>query len=133
MEKLFRDLHIEELDRVPLAAHCLEKDAYSWWISHFERKLGSIYPSWEEFRRLLYEQYFKDSTKQSLERELERLKQGNRTVGEYERDFSRIVSLIPFVVRDEYHKARMFARGLKPSIRLLIASHGALTFDERTI
>lgn len=47
---------------------------------------------------------------------------------EYERDFSRIVGLIPFVVRDEYHKARMFARGLKPNIRILIA--WVMTFDE---
>ncbi|XP_020080065.1 uncharacterized protein LOC109703761 [Ananas comosus] len=50
---------------------------------------------------------------------------------EYERDFSHIVELIPFVVHDEYHKAPLFARGLRPSIRLLIASHGMLTFDER--
>ncbi|XP_020081831.1 uncharacterized protein LOC109705512 [Ananas comosus] len=81
MEKLFRDLHIVELDR-------------------------------------------------SLERELERLKQGNHTVAEYERDFSRKIGLIPFAVRDEYHKARMFARGLRPNIRLLIASNGVLSFDE---
>ncbi|XP_020080258.1 uncharacterized protein LOC109703926 [Ananas comosus] len=99
MLKLFRDLHIEEQDRVPLAAHCLERDAYA-------------------------------CTKQNLECELESLKQGNRIVAEYERDFSRIVGLIPFAMRDEYHKARLFIRGLRPNIRLLVASNGAIPFDE---
>nr|CAD1834688.1 unnamed protein product [Ananas comosus var. bracteatus] len=98
---------------VPLAAHYLEDEAYSWWLRLFEKN-----------------QYFKDSTKLGLEHELERLKQGNRTMAEYEQDFSCIVGLILFVVRNEYHKAQMFARGLKPNIRILIASHGVMTFDE---
>nr|CAD1821509.1 unnamed protein product [Ananas comosus var. bracteatus] len=65
-----------------------------------------------------------------LERELERLQQGSRTVAEYEQDFSRIVELIPFVIRDEHHKARVFVKGLRPNIRMLLASHGTMTFDE---
>lgn len=33
------------------------------------------------------------------------------------------------MVRDEYHKARLFTKGLKHSIRRLIASQGTLIFD----
>nr|CAD1834993.1 unnamed protein product [Ananas comosus var. bracteatus] len=74
------------------------------------REDAETYPPWKKFRELLYNQYFKDSTKQGLEHEPGRLRQGNRTMAEYEQDFSCI--------------------GLKPNIRILIASHGVMTFDE---
>lgn len=51
-------------------------------------------------------------------------------MAEYERDFSRLVELIPFVVRGKYHKAQMFAEWLKSNIQILITSDGVMTFDE---
>nr|CAD1835747.1 unnamed protein product [Ananas comosus var. bracteatus] len=101
------------------------------WLTDMEKLLEDLFiDELDRFRRLLHEQFFRDNSKLELERELERLQQGSRTVAEYERDFSRIVELISFVIRDERHKARVFAKGLRPNIRMLLASHGTMTFDE---
>lgn len=56
--------------------------------------------------------------------------QGNRSMVEYDWDVSHIVGLIPFVVRDEYHKVRMFVKGLKPNIKILIMLHGVMIFNK---
>lgn len=63
MDKLFCNLLIEEQDKVPLAAYCLEDKAYRWWLHHFEKRLAEIHPPWKEFRKLLYSENFKDRTK----------------------------------------------------------------------
>nr|CAD1817310.1 unnamed protein product [Ananas comosus var. bracteatus] len=100
MQKLFCDLYIEEKDKIPITAHFLEGDANRWWSRLLDRCYSTKpLPSWGEFNEMLFNQYFMESTKQSLERDLERLLQGDRTIQKYERDFSRIVNLIPRVVR----------------------------------
>ncbi len=45
-EKLFHDLYTEECNKVPLAIHCLEGEASSWWGNLIkERYEGMSYPS----------------------------------------------------------------------------------------
>ncbi len=81
MEKLFRDLNTKERDWVRLAAHCLEAGAEKWWGKHLEDHYeGLPYPSWREFRNAIFHRYLKDTTKESLERDMENIRQGDRTV-----------------------------------------------------
>ncbi len=55
-------------------------------------------PTWERFRELLFATCFLDSAKQQMEEDFKNLKQENRTVQEYEHEFSQIVSCLPPVV-----------------------------------
>nr|CAD1835654.1 unnamed protein product [Ananas comosus var. bracteatus] len=116
MEKLFRDTFVEERDRVWLATHHLDGEAYRWWLDfqdHPSTDLAAI--TWTRFKELLLAHYFPTSVKRKMEQDLRSLRQGDRTVAEYEREFSRLLHCVPFVVRDDEDKARIFERGLRPS------------------
>nr|CAD1837154.1 unnamed protein product [Ananas comosus var. bracteatus] len=113
MEKLFRDTFVEERDRVWLVTHHLDGEAYRWWLDLQENPstdLAAI--SWKKFKELLLAHYFPTSVKRKMEQDLRNLRQGDRTVIEYEREFSRLLHCVPFVVRDDEDKARIFERGL---------------------
>nr|CAD1837184.1 unnamed protein product [Ananas comosus var. bracteatus] len=65
-----------------------------------------------------------------MEQDLCSLRQGDRTVAEYEREFSRLLHCVPFVVRDDEDKARIFERGLRPSIFRFVQSSNLQTYRE---
>ena len=51
-------------------------------------------------------------------------------MAEYEREFSRLLHCVPFVVRDDEDKARIFERGLRPSIFRLVQSSNLQTYRD---
>nr|CAD1823327.1 unnamed protein product [Ananas comosus var. bracteatus] len=65
-----------------------------------------------------------------MEQDLRSLRQEERTVAEYEREFFRLLHCVPFVVRDDEDKARIFERGLRPSIFRLVQSSNLQTYRE---
>nr|CAD1817234.1 unnamed protein product [Ananas comosus var. bracteatus] len=131
MEKLFRDTFVEERDRVWLATHHLDGEAYSWWVGIQDNPntdLAAI--SWKRFKELLLEHYFIARVKRKMEQDLHEMRQGDRTMAEYEREFSRLLHYAPFVVRDDEDKARIFERGLRPSIFQLVQSSNLQTYQD---
>ncbi|XP_020108538.1 uncharacterized protein LOC109724208 [Ananas comosus] len=87
METLFEDLYTLERDKVYLATHCLERTAKVWWKRIKRNRASDLPPlTWEEFRGLFYVNYFPDSEKKKLQEQFRKLKQGSRTVAEYERE-----------------------------------------------
>nr|CAD1832646.1 unnamed protein product [Ananas comosus var. bracteatus] len=96
MEKLFRDTFVEERDRVWLATHHLNGEAYHWWLDLQENPsidLAAI--SWKKFKELLLAHYFPTCVKRKMEQDLRNLHQGDRTVAEYEREYSRLLHCLP--------------------------------------
>nr|CAD1822945.1 unnamed protein product [Ananas comosus var. bracteatus] len=131
MEKLFRDTFVEKRDRVWLATHHLDGEAYRWWLDLQENPstdLAAI--TWKRFKELLLAHYFTTSVKRKIEKDLRNLRQGDRTVAEYEREFSRLLHCVPFVVRDDEDKARIFERGLRPSIFRFVQCSNLQTYRE---
>ncbi len=110
MEKLFENLRVPERDWIILVVPSLDQMAHRWWKGELARRVdAALYPpTWEEFRRLLFAKYFPDSSKQQMEEDFKNLKQGSRSVQEYEYELSLIVSCLPSVVRSEWDKARCF-------------------------
>nr|CAD1821839.1 unnamed protein product [Ananas comosus var. bracteatus] len=79
MEKLFRDTFVEERDRVWLATHHLDGEAYRWWLDLQENPrtdLAAI--TWTRFKGLLLAHYFPTSVKRKMEQDLRSLRQGDR-------------------------------------------------------
>nr|CAD1837620.1 unnamed protein product [Ananas comosus var. bracteatus] len=111
MEKLFRDTFVEERDR-----------------DNPNTDLAAI--TWTRFKELLLAHHFPTSVKRKMEQDLRSLRQDERSVAEYEREFSRILHCVPFVVRDDEDKARIFERGLRPSIFRLVQSSNLQTYRE---
>ncbi len=71
IEKLFEDLFVEEHERVPLAAHCLDILMCIWWKGvRPDRTANASFPYWAAFKENLFDAYFLDSIKQKLEDDL---------------------------------------------------------------
>ncbi len=102
MEKLFRDLYTEERDKVTLGVHCLGLSASMWWFGHqhYHFTEGMPKPTWSQFKVALYHRYLKETTREALERDLETIRQGDRSLREYEEEFSRIADLVPHAVQE---------------------------------
>ncbi|KAL8127127.1 hypothetical protein AgCh_014156 [Apium graveolens] len=73
--------------------------------------------SWTRFTELFLEKYFPNGLRNQLEVEFLELKQGERSVLEYEAKFTELARLVPEYVSTEIQKARRFQQGLKPEIR----------------
>ncbi|XP_020108725.1 uncharacterized protein LOC109724340 [Ananas comosus] len=131
METLFESLYILEKDKVHLATHCLERSTKVWW-RRVKRDRSSDLPPlvWEEFRGLMFTNYFPDSVKKKLQDQFRKLRQGNRSVGEFEREFSHIIDYVPDVVRDDKDRADWFERGLRPDIYKAVHILKLTTFVE---
>nr|CAD1817874.1 unnamed protein product [Ananas comosus var. bracteatus] len=131
MEKLFYDTFVDERDRVWLVTHHLVGEAYLWWLDIRDNPntdLSAI--SWKRLKELLLTHCFPDSVKRQMEKDLRGLRQGERTVVEYEREFSRLHHCVPFVVQDNEDKARIFESGLLPSIFRFVQSSNLQTYRE---
>ncbi len=76
--------------------------------------------TWEEFEELHFAKHCSYSANQQMEEDFRNLRQGNRSVQEYDCEFARIVSRLPSVVHNEWGKARRFERGLRPNIYLKV-------------
>nr|CAD1825832.1 unnamed protein product [Ananas comosus var. bracteatus] len=139
----------EEQDRVWLATHHLDGEAYYWWIDirddphHLDGEaycwwidirddphtdLAAI--TWKRFKELLLTTYFPQSVKRQMERDLRGMRQEDRTVAEYEREFSRLLHCVLFVVRDDEDKVRIFEMGLRSSIFRLVQASNLPTYRE---
>ncbi|XP_020084896.1 uncharacterized protein LOC109707773 [Ananas comosus] len=98
IETIFEDLYTVERDKIHLAVHCLQLSAKEWWKGVKRNRSPSLPPmTWQEFRELILSVYFPDSEKRKLRDRFQKLRQGDRLVREYEREFSRIVNCVPSV------------------------------------
>ncbi|XP_020110414.1 uncharacterized protein LOC109725584 [Ananas comosus] len=117
METLFEDLYTLERDKVHLATRCLVRTTKVWWKRIKRDRSPDLPPlSWEKFRSLVYTTYFPDNEKKKLQEQFRKLEQGNRSIGEYEREFSHIIDCVPDVVWDVKDRADWFERGLRQDI-----------------
>ncbi|XP_020092834.1 uncharacterized protein LOC109713246 [Ananas comosus] len=121
MERLFEDLFIPERDQIYLAVHCLEEDARDWWTRTRRSRPEDAPPvTWTEFPGMLFDMYFPSSAKERMKDELKKLTQGSHSVLEYFQEFSRLLTYVPFVARNDRHRADMFEKGLSPELYKLV-------------
>nr|CAD1816973.1 unnamed protein product [Ananas comosus var. bracteatus] len=76
IETLFKDVYALEKDKVHLATHYLEKAAKVWWKPVKRDRSSDLPPMlWEEFRRLMFANYFPDTEKRKLQDKFRKLRQ----------------------------------------------------------
>lgn len=73
---------------------------------------------------------FPDSEKRELQERFRKLRQGDRSVREYVREFSNIANCIPYVVRDDKDKTDCFEWRFRPEIFIAVHSLKLQTFAE---
>nr|CAD1822922.1 unnamed protein product [Ananas comosus var. bracteatus] len=78
----------------------------------------------------MFAEYFPDSEKQKMREDFRKLKQGDRTVREYEREFTHLLNCVPDVASTEQDRAECFVRGLRPGVFRLVHAFKFRTFAE---
>ncbi|XP_057981125.1 uncharacterized protein LOC131166550 [Malania oleifera] len=86
--------------------------------------------TWRRFKELFYDRYFPATTRVAKAKEFFHLTQGQLTVQQYAAKFMEVSRFAPFMVPDEFQKARWFERGLKPRIHEQVAVLKVQSFSE---
>ncbi|XP_010513482.1 PREDICTED: uncharacterized protein LOC104789490 [Camelina sativa] len=128
LNTVFADAWIKELEtnfemsrcseefRRPIVVNFLEEDARAWWDSVVPRyRFQTI--SWEIFWREFEQKYFPPESRDRLENQFLRLKQGDMTVRAYGRIFTRLQRYLYQENDDELAMARRFFNRLRPDIK----------------
>ncbi|KAG8479786.1 hypothetical protein CXB51_029317 [Gossypium anomalum] len=115
---------LEELSCTPeeclkCAVSLLKDTAYHWWNTK-----ASVVPkekiTWEFFQTEFRKKYISQRFLDQKRKEFLELKQGNRSVSEYEREFVRLSKYAREWVQSEAEMCKRFEEGLNEDIKLLI-------------
>ncbi|XP_042432713.1 uncharacterized protein LOC122019296 [Zingiber officinale] len=110
---IFRFMALEDADMVRCATYLLKDDALLWW----EGASLSINPntlSWEGFKEVFYSTYFTEDIRSKLTQEFMTLRQGDRSVGEFVREFDWGCHFVSLIANNPKEKLRHFIDGLRP-------------------
>ncbi|KZV28255.1 hypothetical protein F511_02125 [Dorcoceras hygrometricum] len=131
MEELFDTLEYAPEKRLKLAVLQLRNNAQRWWrgTSRILREGGALI-TWESFYAEFRQEYTPESYYNSREREFENLKQGNKKVAEYARQFSSLLMYVPHVANQERTKRNKFLKGLRPDLFRMVLYVSPVTYAE---
>ena len=102
--------------RVLFSSFLMEDRARVWWDAVERRYPDGI--AWDQFQQEFTDRFFPQSHKDSKIEEFFKLEQKNMLVSEYEKKFSELVRLVPYIQADEVLKCKRFLSGLQHRIRL---------------
>ncbi|XP_028065933.1 uncharacterized protein LOC114268900 [Camellia sinensis] len=105
VEKLFEVFPCTEAQKVQLAAFTLEDEACTWWMLTIVEHQGL---TWTRFLELFYDKYFPQCMRDKKVTEFETLRQGNKTIAEYEAQFVELAWFAPHMMDTDHKKARKF-------------------------
>ncbi|XP_074346450.1 uncharacterized protein LOC141685236 [Apium graveolens] len=114
MEKAFTLIPVSDDSKSDCASYFLKGEASFWWGStHALEGEGPFY--YARFTELFLG--FPDCLQSQLEVEFLKIKQGEKSLAEYEAKFTELARLAPGYVNTEIQKARRFQQGLNPEVR----------------
>ena len=94
----------------------MEDRAKDWWDAVERRYPDGI--SWDQFQQEFTDRFFPQIHKDSKIEEFFKLEQKNMLVSEYEKKFSELVRLVPYIHADEVLKCKRFLLGLQHQTRV---------------
>ncbi|XP_057770937.1 uncharacterized protein LOC130990724 [Salvia miltiorrhiza] len=86
--------------------------------------------TWEQFKATLFEKYIPRSYRKQREAEFGSLRQGKKSVAEYDREFCDLSRFAPQKVDTDEKMSELFCAGLRQDIRVVLASQAALPYTE---
>ena len=102
--------------RVLFSSFLMEDRAKDWWDAVERRYPDRI--TWNQFQQQFIDIFFPQSRKDSKIEEFFILEQKNMLVSEYEKRFSELIRLVPYIQADEVLKYKRFLSGLHHWIRV---------------
>ncbi|KAK1664913.1 hypothetical protein QYE76_053072 [Lolium multiflorum] len=124
MEKYMDASVMTQEDRVVYVAFQLKGLADIWWEgvrAAWTPAHGP--PTWDVFVKQFTSKYYPDSFKEKMDVALRNMKQGDKTVDEYEMEFSKIVHFVDHINQNEGEKARRFFEGLNSECRHVMGAN----------
>ncbi|XP_022156662.1 uncharacterized protein LOC111023512 [Momordica charantia] len=123
METIFRYMRCLEEQKVQCDVFMLKDDAFLWWEST-ERPIdvsgGPV--TWLQFKEAFFQQYYPAITWYRKQVEFLNLKQDNRSVEEYDREFTKLSRFAPELVDTEATKCERFIIDLKDENKGFVAT-----------
>ena len=116
VNKVYGVMGCTDEQRVLFSSFLMEDRAKDWWDAVERRYPNGI--SWDQFQQEFTDRFFPHSHKDSKIKEFFRLEQKNMSVLEYEKKFSELVRLVPYIQADEVLKCKSFLLGLQHRIRV---------------
>ncbi|CAA0828257.1 Unknown protein, partial [Striga hermonthica] len=93
LELIFEVMDCSDRYRVTCAQLQLTGDARLWWNAYWSMRPGEKEGcTWERLKELIREKYYPTYYRAEMERQFLSLKQGTRSVDEYEREFTRLAA-----------------------------------------
>jgi len=123
IERIFRVMQCNEVQRVRFGTHMLAEEADDWWVSILPTlEQGGGVVNWVVFRREFLERYFPEDVRGKKEIEFLELKQGNMSVTEYAAKFVELLKFYPHYTPEtaEFSKFIKFENGLRADIKRAI-------------
>ena len=117
LERYFQPMRCPEAYRVDLAAHYLAGDAHLWWRSVLAKR-GQGLAVWGDFLAEFNAKYFPAEALDRMESQFLALTQGERSVREYDSEFSRLLVYSGRAGDPEQMQVRRFMKGLSPDMRV---------------
>jgi hypothetical protein len=130
MEKAFDAMGCTDNERVSFATYMLQSSAFEWWDAHRKSYEQGIQITWKLFKEAFYQKYFPESVKRIKEKEFLELKQGHKSVSDYEIEFSRLARFAPAFVQTDSSKARRFEIGLCQPLKRRVEAFELNSFRE---
>ncbi|XP_040968587.1 uncharacterized protein [Gossypium hirsutum] len=117
---------LQQLDCTPresliCAISLLQGEAYLWWES-VVRHLPDDQVTWDLFQKEFQKKYIGELYIEEKKQEFLVLKQGNMSVLDYEREFSRLSRYALEYVPTEADSCKRFLRGLRDEIKIQLVS-----------
>ena len=116
VNKVYGVMGCTDEQRVLFSSFLMEDRAKDWWDAVERRYPNGI--SWDQFQQEFTYRFFPQSHKDSKIDEFFRLEQKNMSVSDYEKKFSELVRLVPYIQADEAMKCKRFLVGLQHRIRV---------------
>ena len=129
MEDTFEYLSCTEEEKAALAAYHLRDQAVTWWKMQ-KSLFGDQSITWTLFRDAFERQYFPAPYRMARRQEFLSLKQGDRSVMEYEAEFNRLAEYCPQLVAQDSDRLDQFTQGLAAYIRIRMSGFTPSTYRE---
>ncbi|XP_040931933.1 uncharacterized protein [Gossypium hirsutum] len=116
-KRVFQQLDCTLRESLICVVSLLQGEAYLWWES-VVRHLPDDQVTWELFQKEFQKKYIGELYIEEKRKEFLVLKQGNMSVLDYEREFSRLSKYASEYVPTEAHSCKRFLRGLRDEIKI---------------
>nr|GEX55608.1 hypothetical protein [Tanacetum cinerariifolium] len=127
-------LHITKCpteNQVEFASSRLQGRALTWWntLVQTRGRAVAIAQSWEDFKKLLMEEYCPDDEVEKLESEFWNHKMVGSDIDGYTARFHELARLVPHMVTPESQRVNRYIQGLAPEIKAHVTSSQPATIQ----